>query len=166
MKRHGFTLIEMMIAISIFSVMVLFLYESLSQLRTANSFYSEKVRMLSERQKVYKTLYLDLALSIPKSVKIRNIDKESDFVTMQTSHSVHHRIMPFVAYLVKEGRLYRIESSKAFEQPLRRDVDLIVDTLMEAKTFRLYASASAEHHLLHFEDGNGFNLIKVRALNQ
>ncbi len=167
-SRSGFTLIEMLISIVIFTVMVLFLYQTLDTLRSANNFYGEKVDALAHEQKVLKTLYLDIALSRPKSLRILNDDREHDVLLMQTSNSVHHRIMPYVGYILKEGMLYRIESLQPLTYPFEHDIHADVDVLMKLNAFRIYSSNAGgiTRYLVHLRPGKENRLLKVRAFNQ
>ena len=85
MRRHAFTLIEMMIAITLFSVVMIFLYQSMASLDKSNRFYGDKLQSISTEQSLFKTLYLDLALSESNVGEIININKNEDIVLMQTS---------------------------------------------------------------------------------
>ena len=162
--RSGFTLIELMISVLLLSLVMLFLYQTLSSLTQANNFYEEKLDSASQLQKISKVLYLDLMLS-EGNVSSVNIDRMSDAVMMQTAHSVHRRILPFVGYLVRDGILYRIESSQQLAYPLGAENEMVVDNLGPVKTFRLYASK--EHYLVDFrQDDTKKVLFKVRALNR
>jgi prepilin-type N-terminal cleavage/methylation domain-containing protein len=53
MRRHAFTLIEMMIAITLFSVVMIFLYQSMATLDKSNRFYSDKLQEISTEQSVH-----------------------------------------------------------------------------------------------------------------
>lgn len=88
---------------------------------------------------------------------------------MQTKNSLHRRIEPYVAYIVKEKKLYRLESLREFkEYPLAAESDFVVDELGSVELFRLYASKDTQKHLylLHalFEDKEEI-LLKLKALN-
>ena len=165
-NRHtGFTLMELLIAITLLSIIMLYLYESLSTLRSSNTFYGEKLAAIAEQQKLLNTLYLDLALTTPGSVDIQNQEKSADIVLMQTSHSVHQRIMPYVGYIFNNNKLYRIESSQKISYPLYGDEEMVVDDLGPTKHFRLYQSRT--HFLVDMQrEGEQGVLYKIRALNQ
>jgi prepilin-type N-terminal cleavage/methylation domain-containing protein len=111
MRRRAFTLIEMMIAITLFSVVMIFLYQSVASLGKSNRFYGDKLEVITTEQLLLKTLYLDLALSVPNTDQIVSINKNEDIVLMQTSHIIHTHVMPYVAYFIKDKHLYRIESA-------------------------------------------------------
>jgi len=164
-SRGGFTLMELLIAITLLSVIMLYLYETLSTLRSSNAFYGDRLVAIANQEKLLKTFYLDLALSTPGSVDVQNQDKHADIVLMQTSHSVHQRIMPYVGYIFNNHQLYRIESSAKITYPLYGDEEMVVDSLGAANHFRLYESRT--HFLLDMQrEGEQSVLFKIRALNQ
>jgi prepilin-type N-terminal cleavage/methylation domain-containing protein len=160
----GFTLLEMMIAITVFSVVMIFLYKSLATLEKSNSFYGERLDQLTRVQRAVKTLYLDLSLSLPGKGQILPQEKSNDVVIMQTSNVMHQRFMPYVAYLVRNRHLYRVESPNMLRYPIDNDDALIVDDLGAVRTFRLYKSPT--HFLLHLQlEGSDKLLMKIRHLN-
>ena len=164
MRRHAFTLIEMMIAITLFAVIMIFLYESIASLDKSNRFYGDKLSAMTTEQSLFRTLYLDLSLSEPNVGEIVNVDKNEDVVLIQTSHIVHSHVMPYVAYLVKEKHLYRIESATKLVYPFESNLNVLIDDFGEVQTFRLYKNST--HFLLHLSfDGKKDNLLKIRHLN-
>lgn len=164
MKRRAFTLIEMMIAITLFSVVMIFLYQSVASLDKSNRFYGGKLEEITAEQLLFKTLYLDLSLTEPKTDEIINVDKDEDIVLLQTSNMIHSRIMPYVAYLIKEKHLYRVESATKLSYPFEHNLDARIDDFGEVHRFRLYKNST--HFLLHANiDGKNDTLLKIRHLN-
>lgn len=160
----AFTLLEMMIAITLFSLVMIFLYQSLAALEKSNSFYGERLDHVTRAQRAVKTLYLDLSLSLPGKGEILPQEKEHDVVIMQTSNVMHQQFMPYVAYLVRDKHLYRIESPSVLHYPIGSNDMLTVDDLGSVKTFRLYKNAT--HFLLHLQlEGSEMLLMKIRHLN-
>jgi prepilin-type N-terminal cleavage/methylation domain-containing protein len=174
MKRHAFTLIEMLVSITILSIMMIFLYKSYAQMNQANSVYETKASLAQNLFAKKKTLFLDFTLAHAGSISIHNQDKHSDVVFMQTSHSLYGRIEPYVAYIKKANHLYRIESKFPFkEYPLTSDTNFFGDSLGEVDTFRLYKNKSdlnttqPQEYLLHllFKDKEEI-LYKLKPLNE
>lgn len=163
MRRHAFTLIEMMIAITLFSVVMIFLYQSMASLDKSNRFYGDKLQSISTEQSLFKTLYLDLALSESNVGEIININKNEDIVLMQTRHVVHTHVMPYVAYLVKKNHLYRVESSAKLSYPFESNLNVLIDDFGEVKKFRLYKNST--HFLLHLNFDGQESLLKIRHLD-
>lgn len=147
--KKAFTLIEMLISISLLSVITLFLYQTYVSLQQSNRFYGEELSEASREQKLRKTIYLDFALSTPASVKLINIDKTSDVLILQSSHSVHHRIMPYIAYIIKDKHLLRIESSEELYYPLSGEEEMVIDDLGNVKSFRIFQKENS--FLVHLE---------------
>lgn len=173
MRRHAFTLLEMMVSIAILSLMMLFLYKSYAQLNQDNELFKAKSQKSQREFLEKKTLFLDLTLATSSSIKILNQDKESDIVFMRTSHSLYGRIEPYVAYIKKEKKLFRLEALKPFETyPLASETAFIGEEFAEVKSFRLYAqkqdanTTHATSYLLHLLSKNTPLLYKIKLLNE
>ena len=165
MKRGGFTLIEMLISVSILAIMMTFLYKSLELLDFSNKKYGKKVEQLKTARSLKQMLYLDLSLSVYGTLEIENLEKEFDNIFLQTTNSIHNRIQTYVSYVVAKKHIYRVESLKKIELPLRGDEDADVDDLGEVQVFRVYNSKT--HNLVHIKiSGNDDILIKIRRLNE
>ena len=163
--KPAFTLIEMMISISILSVIMIFLYGSLNSLQKSNAFYGRELEEMASRHQLIKTLYLDFSLLQPEGYEIIDESKAFHSVLMQTSHSHHQRFMPYVAYIVKEKILYRLESLDPITFPLNADADLHVDVLARVEEFLVYKNPT--HTLIYLKDShNEVELLKVRTLNE
>ena len=166
--RKAFTLIELMISILILSLMMLFLYKSYAGLNKSNKLFSSEIEKVTQAQRMKKVLYLDITQAM--QVNVQNQSTNEDVVFLQTSHSVHNRIHPYVAYIVKEKKLYRLESLKPFgEYPLAADSEFVVDELGEVEIFRLYLSKETSKNLslLHvlFVSKDEI-LLKIKVLNK
>lgn len=138
--RKAFTLVELMVSIAILSIIILFLYKSYAELTLQNKHYTKAIEKIRHYQKLKKLLYLDILLSKEATVRIEKEDAKIDFVFFQTKNSVFDRINPYVAYIVKEQKLYRVESLTPLTMPLsteQRDLDIML--LGEVKHLRLYA---------------------------
>jgi len=172
--RKGFTLIELMVSITILSVMVVFLYQSYASLNRSNKFYAAEVQSIKELELKKKVIFLDYSLAHAKSIKIHKQDRVADVVFMQTSHSLHKIFNPYVAYVIKEKKLYRLESLRAFkEYPFGVDDEFVVDYLGEVDGFRVYKSniqsknSAAELYLVHVDFKFGDDvLLKIKVLNE
>ncbi len=170
MKRRGFTLIEVMISISILSIMMIFLYQSYASLNRSNAFYKKEVIKIVDRDIVKKIVYFDLTLALHDSVKILNQEKDEDVIFFQSSNSLHKNYNPYIAYIKKDSKLYRLESLKEFkEYPLGVDSEYSVDYLGDINSFRVYKSNKKipALYLTHidFKEGNDI-LLKIKMLNE
>ena len=173
MRRAGFTLIEMMIAIVIFSLIVVFLYKSYDALKQSNQKYTTMTRQMEHLWRIKRMFYLDFALSLKSDVNVLNQEKNEDVVLLQTSNSIHNRIYPYVAYVVKEGVLYRLESLHKLSYPFDAETTADVDKIAKVKRFRIYkalkkeGSSAVGYYLIDIKLKDGKRILyKVRALNE
>ena len=168
--RSGFTLIELMISISILSIMMIFLYQSYSSINLSNKNLKNEIIGITGTQKLKKVIYLDFSLAQYKSVKILSQDAKEDVVFLQSSNSMHKRYEPYIAYIVKEDKLYRLESLKEFQEyPLAIDSEFDVDYLGEVDSFRTYKSTNnkKELYIVHIKFKNFEDiLLKMKVLNE
>ena len=164
MRRKAFTLIEMMIAISLFSVVMIFLYQSMATIDKSNRFYGKKLETIETHQALLNTLFLDLSLSVANSGEINSINKNVDMVFMQTTHVMHDHVMPYIVYFVKDKHLYRVESYNKLTYPFESNINALIDDFGEVTKFRLYKNST--HFLLDIStDGKHDTLMKIRHLN-
>ena len=115
-------------------------------------------------------IYLDYSLALANSVVITNREKNEDFVYMQSSHSIHRRFNPYITYMIKEDKLYRLESLKVFkEYQLSSDSEFDIDFIADVKSFRVYKSSDTKKnaYLLHINlESNDEILLKINNLNE
>ncbi|WP_373003714.1 type II secretion system protein [Sulfurimonas sp.] len=168
--RKAFTLIELVVSIGILSIIMIFLYKSYASLNESNSFYKKEVSKIKSEQLKKKVLFLDFSLALQQNYKIdiKPQDKKEDIVFLQSSNSMHNRYNPFIAYIFKEQKLYRLESRNPFKDyPLSADADFSVEYFGEAKSFRVYKSENnaTESYLIHvdFKEEEDV-LLKVKVL--
>ena len=154
LSRAAFTLIELLISISILSIMMLYLYKSYASLNISNEIIKQEGANIQSIQKLKKVVYMDFLLALHNSVTIENREKNEDFVHLQSSNSIHKRYNPYIAYIVKDEKLYRLESlTKLSTYEVPTDSEFDIDYLGEVKGFRVYKSSSAkkESYLLHVD---------------
>ncbi len=168
--RKAFTLIELMISISILSIMMIFLYKSYASVNMSNKFYKKKVELIKSQQLKKKIIFLDFSLASAKSTAIINQDKNEDSIFLQSSNSMHKLYNPYVTYIVKDSKLYRLESLKAFFQhELSQGVEFSAECFGEVNSFRVYKSSEKkkEIYLIHIDFKDDENiLLKVKVLNE
>jgi len=168
--RKAFTLIELMISVSILSIMMIFLYKSYASVNMSNKFYEKEVELIKLQQLKKKIIFLDFSLAESKSTTILNQDKEVDIVFLQSSNSMHRMYNPYVSYVVNNSKLYRLESLKPFfTYPLSMDVEFSAECFGEVNSFRVYKSDNKidELYLIHIDFKDDENiLLKVKVLNE
>ena len=150
--------------------MMLFLYKSYSSLNRSNRVLLEETQLIAKKELLKKTLYLDFSLAMGNT--IINQSKTEDIVILKTVNSVHKRIHPYVAYIFKDKKLYRLEALRPIQEyPLTVDSEFVIDELGAVEIFRVYRSKDAKtptllvHILFADKDEillkiNQFNIIK------
>jgi len=168
--RKAFTLIELVVSISLLSIIMIFLYKSYASLNESNSFYKKEVSEIKSQQLKKRVMFLDFSLAIQKNYKIdiKPQDKKEDIVFLQSSNSMHNRYNPYIAYIFKEQKLYRLESLIEFKgYPLSADAEFSVEYFGEVDSFRVYKSDknNTESYLIHvdFKEEEDL-LLKVNVL--
>jgi len=164
--RKAFTLIELIVSIGILSIIMIFLYKSYASLNKSNILYEKKLQTINDKQLKKKIIYLDFFLAFSKEVNILNQDPDADIVFLQTKNSMHARFNPYVAYIFKDKKLYRLESLKRFnEYPLDPQSDFSMEYFGEAEIFRVYKSQKkdANSFLVHINFGKQDTiLLKIK----
>jgi prepilin-type N-terminal cleavage/methylation domain-containing protein len=165
--RRAFTLIEVFVSITILSIMMMFLYKSYASLNSSNNFYKKELIIIKDAFIKKKVIYLDFSLALQEKTKILNQETKEDVVFLQSSNSIHRRYNPYIAYIVKDYKLYRLESIKEFkEYPLNFDSEFIAECLGEVNSFRVYKSKNKiESYLVHIDFKKGEDiLLKINVL--
>jgi len=167
--KKAFTLMELIIAILILSLLMLFLYKSYSNLNKSNRVYSRLVDHLTTVEHIRKTLYLDLSMATRESIIIEHIDKQYDFISFETKNSLHKRINPYVCYLIKENILYRLESLiQITSTEISRDIEFDIDKVTNVKKLKLFTTRDKKRELylldLRLKETQKM-LLKVKVLN-
>lgn len=166
-SHKAFTLIELLISISILSIMMVFLYKSYATLNRSNLIYKKEVQKLEKLKLKKKTLFLDFSVAKFQSVKIQHQEKQIDIVFMQTANSVHRKYNPYVTYIIKNSKLYRLESLKELSYPLDVSSKFSVDKFGEVTRFRVFGSKDKASYIIDILFKNKEKiLLKVRVLNE
>ena len=102
--RKAFTLLELLISISILSIMMIFLYKSYATLNKSNNNFKQEVEVLETLKLKKKIMFLDFAVSKSGSVDIEDKDRQNDIVIMQSANSIHRRFNPYIAYIISNEK--------------------------------------------------------------
>ncbi len=167
--RKAFTLIEILLAISILSIMMLFLYQSYSSLNTSNRIYKDELSHIKSGYLKKKVLFLDFTLLLKEKMKVLKQSPTEDVVFMQSANSIHKRHNPYIAYFVQDSKLYRLESIHEFKSyPLSLQGEYVADLLGEVNSFRVYPSEGEKSdYLVHIDFKKEEDiLLKVSPLMQ
>jgi len=104
--KKAFTLIEIIISIFLFSIVMLFLYKTTSNLRLSNKNLKQNYNKNSNLNKTIYLLKNDIIST--SSIKIKN---EKQKLTLKTTSSIHNNTNPTVIWkLLKNNSLIRVEN--------------------------------------------------------
>jgi len=142
--RKAFTLIELMIAITLTALLLTLLYNASDTITKGGEHYSKIEKELIENtQKIQKLLTLDLLGSDINSTFISNAEPDKPTnILIHTSNSLHRMENPWVLYETTDnGELLRIESPYRPKFPLNQAMtpNISVDIICKnSKKFNIY----------------------------
>ncbi len=132
--KKSFTLLELIISITIFSIIVVFLYKTIDQTRHSNNLFTDKKEALEESNHLHNVFLEDFAES--SNVMISYDKDKNAIVKIVTNNTYHNAFFNNVTYLIsKTKKLTRMESYQAFNElePISLDFEAnsYVDFLLE-----------------------------------
>jgi len=142
--RQAFTLIELMIAITLTALLLTLLYNSTNTITKSGEKYLKKEEnLLNNGQKIQKLITLDLLGSDINSTSIAKTEtSEPSTVLLHTSNSLHAIENPWVMYkTTADNELIRIESPYKPKLPLTQQYspNILVDIICnKTKKFNIY----------------------------
>lgn len=116
MKQKGFTIIELVIAIVIFSVIIVYMYQAVSTTKKGNTIYERSYEVVANNEEAKKLFYNDIFNQVDPYA---NISFKDEVFYLRTNNSLHSLVAPYVAYFLKDKNLIRIESIKKLTFPLK-----------------------------------------------
>jgi prepilin-type N-terminal cleavage/methylation domain-containing protein len=137
MRRKALTLIELVISVVIISILMTFLYQIFNNIKLSNIFSKKQVDTLITKEKLYKTIYLDIINSKKEYIQIIDDSKDYTSITMKTKNSIYQRYEPYTTYIIKDKRLYRVESRKEYSFGIFSN-SINLDDLGKFKRFKIY----------------------------
>ena len=146
---------------------MVFLYKSYASLNKSNSNFKKEVEVLESLKQKKKILFLDFSVSKFASVAIQRLDRQNDMVLLKSANSVHKRFNPYLAYIISNKILYRIESLKPIAYPLDVSSEFDVDEFGEVARFKIFESKSKDSYIIDVKFKNSQKiLLKIKALNE
>ncbi len=119
--KKAFTLLEVMISITIFMIVLLFLYKALDQTKHSNKLFASKKENIQYLNHLGNIIFEDVMERIKKD-KEKELKIESKFdknknsiVQFQTRNTYHNIDFKYITYLVgANAKFVRIESKNKF----------------------------------------------------
>jgi len=141
-KQHrGFTLLEVLISITLLSLVLMALYKSADILRYSNLHLFHYLEKSTNALKGSKTLYMDL-LHADHNISINTQEKFHRLTIEHTTHSLYgHGEVKVVWLVYKENNtLLRVEGGE-YALPLRNEQRVEIDKIAQnLELFKIYKS--------------------------
>ena len=113
--KKAFTLLEVVISITIFMILLIFLYKVLDQTKLSNNQFKQKSEKLIENNNLYDIFLEDIAESYSNITILQNDD--TSIVKFESNNTYHNSFFNNITYLISaSNKLIRIESKTAFKQ--------------------------------------------------
>lgn len=131
--KKSFTILELMISITIFMIVIVFLYKVLDQTKFSNNLLSNKEKLLTKSNNLHNILLEDISESTKINITITK--EKTAIVKIETTNTYHNSYYKYVTYMIgSNSKLLRIESLKVFENentPIEFFENAYIDILME-----------------------------------
>lgn len=124
--KKAFTILEVVISITIFMILILFLYKVLDQTKYSNILISQKEKELEVSNRLHDILLEDIAES--KQITIDMTKEKNSLVKIETTNTYHNPYYKHVTYVIGDTfKLLRIESLNAFSTGENVNMDLFFE---------------------------------------
>lgn len=118
MKREAFTIIELVIAVAIFSIIIVYMYQAVNTTKKGNEVYKKHHEMIAENENAKRVFYNDIFNQVDP---YKDISFQDNIFYIRSNNSLHGIVAPYIAYMLKSKNLIRIESLKKIKLPLNRE---------------------------------------------
>ena len=149
--KKAFTLLELIISITLFMIIVVFLYKTLDQTKYSNNLFSNKQEILKQSNHLHNIFLEDIAEA--SSITIKSDKNKNAIVKIVTNNTYHNSYFNNITYLISSSKkLLRIESSEIFNElaPMNLDFEKnsYIDPLLEDIDFFELQSSNENYILL------------------
>lgn len=114
--KKAFSLVEVIVSITIFSIVIIFLYQTLDMTKTSNNFYEKNLNKIIDKNTLKEIVFEDLLSVTDTNSTIISVDKnKNSILQLQTINTFHNPLFNNITYLLsKDDKLLRIESLDPF----------------------------------------------------
>jgi len=141
-KHHSaFTIVEVLISITLLSLVLMALYKSADLMRASNTHLFNYLKKSTNTLKGSKALYMDL-MHADHNISINTEEKFHRLTISNTTHSLYGLGQAKVIWLVykKNNTLLRVEGGE-YQMPLKNDDRVEIDVIAEnLELFKVYKS--------------------------
>lgn len=113
--KKSFTLLEVIISVTIFMIVLLFLYKTLDQTKHSNKLFENKQKIVKSINHLNTLILEDIAEKTNK-LKITYTDEKNTNIVFKSNNTFHNPYYVNIAYLVSSNdKLVRVESLNEFK---------------------------------------------------
>ena len=132
--KKAFTLLELIISITLFMIIVVFLYKTLDQTKYSNNLFSNKQEILKQSNHLHNIFLEDIAEA--SSITIKSDKNKNAIVKIVTDNTYHNSFFNNITYFIGDTKeLIRIESKEVFNELETKNLDFyenaFIDILLE-----------------------------------
>lgn len=113
--KKAFTLLEIIISITLFLILTIFLYKTIDQTKYSNNLFASKEQILKQQNSLHNIFLEDFAEAYTIELKM---DKNSNsIVKIESNNTYHNPFYKHITYLINSSKkLVRIESLEKFDE--------------------------------------------------
>ena len=152
--KKAFTLIELLISVTISALVLSLLFESVQVSKTSNEAYQRAYIKKLEQSSLLTTITQDLTRSDKKSIKAYN-SKEVSMLSFRSKNSYKNYEYPYIYYIFGNKTLLRAESKYKKlnnKKLLANDVD-VISSIIEFKAYKeKNTTTSKKAVLIYYKD--------------
>ena len=132
--KKSFTLLEVVISITIFMILLLFLYKVLEQTKYSNHLLKDKKENIKSTNHLHNIFFEDIA-ELTKLESISQDKNENSILKFTTSNTYHNPFFTNITYFIsRESNLIRMESLtkfKGYDSPASFYDNVYIDVLLK-----------------------------------
>ena len=147
-RKSAFTLVEVLISITLLSLVLMALYKSADILRNSNLHLFKYLQKSTQTLKGSTALYMDLMHS-DHNISINKEEKFHRLTLQKTTHSLYGQGVSKVVWLVykADNTLLRLEGGK-YNIPLKNEQHVEIDVIAKnVEIFKIYKSKKQDKFL-------------------
>jgi len=146
--RKAFTLLEVVISITIFMIVLIFLYKVLDQTKKSNKQFKNTTLSIKYKNDLNSILVEDLLEKI-ENITILKDKEENSIIKFKSSNTYHNPFFNNITYMISSNsKLVRIESKDEFilsQTPIEFFDNAFIDILLEdIEYFEIVPSSSTQ----------------------
>ncbi len=171
MKKSGFTLIEVLVAVTLMSIIVLFLINSSFNLQKGyDSLYKSESKSFSDYDRK-ELIYMDILEASQIDI---DSNRKFDILTLKTKNSLYQRENCYVIYTVlqKGNKLIRLENDNNISLPVSQEEIyktgflIVKEDLEEFKILRNEEKKKQDLLMVYIKDKNQIpDLFEIGLIN-